>query len=90
MSGYRAAEQVRWAVEAGGIVVIDHKGEATTLGYPQAAIWDLLTRGESEERACAKLCAIASLDREAAQALMLDTVSTLREAGLLTQRGSDG
>ena len=60
-------------------------GVATTLGYPQAAIWDFLTRGEPEEKICAKLCAIASLDPAAAQALVMETVAALRDAGLVTR-----
>jgi hypothetical protein len=86
MTEYRAAEHVRWAVETGGVVLIDSAtGAATTLGYPQAAIWDFLTRGESDEEICAKLCAIASLDPAAARALVLDTVAALRDAGLVTR-----
>ena len=86
MSEYRAAEHVRWTVEAGGVVLIDGAtGVATTLGYPQAAIWDFLTRGEPEEKICAKLCAIASLDLAAARALVQETVAALRDAGLVTR-----
>jgi hypothetical protein len=86
MIEYRAGQHVRWAVEAGGVVLIDGvTGAATTLGYPQAAIWDFLTRGESGERMCAKLCAIASLDPAAAQALVRETVAALRDAGLVTR-----
>jgi hypothetical protein len=90
MSEYRAAEHVRWAVEAGGVVILDRAGQATTLGYPPAAIWDFLTRGESEERISAKLCAIASLDAEAAQALTRETVAALRAAGWIAPRDSSG
>lgn len=91
MSEYRAAPQVRWAVEAGGVVLIDcATGGATTLGYPQAAIWDFLTRGESSERIAAKLGAIASLDAAAAQALVLETVAALREAGYLARGDASG
>ena len=73
-------------METGGVVLIDGvTGAATTLGYPQAAIWDFLTRGESDEQICAKLCAIASLDPAAAQALARETMAALREAGLVTR-----
>ncbi|MGA2328433.1 MAG: PqqD family protein [Bryobacteraceae bacterium] len=91
MSEFRAAEQVRWAVEAAGVVLIDGAtGAATTLGYPEAAIWDLITRGDSRERIAAKLCAIAGLEPAAAQELVLNTVAVLREAGFLAPRGSGG
>jgi hypothetical protein len=91
MSEHRVAEKVRWAVEAGGVVIINGAtGAVTTLGYPQAAIWDFLTRGESRDRICAKLCPIASLDLAAAHALVLETVAALREAGLLAPGESSG
>ncbi len=84
MSGYRVAEQVRWAVEAAGVVLIHGAtGETVAVGYPRAAIWDSLTRGEDCERIAAKLCAIASLDPEAARKLVQETVDQWREAGLL-------
>jgi hypothetical protein len=91
MSEYRAAEQVRWAVEAAGVVLIDGvTGAATTLGYPEAAIWDLITRGDSRERIAAKLCAIAGLEPAAAHRLLLDTVAAWREAGFLAAGESSG
>ena len=84
MNGYRPAEQVRWAVEAAGVVLISGAtGAATSLSYPEAAIWDLITRGDSSEKIAAKLCAIAGLDAEAAQKLVLDTVEAWRKAGFL-------
>jgi hypothetical protein len=84
MSGYRVAEQVRWAVEVAGVVVIHGAtGETITVAYPRAAIWDFLTRGEDGERIAAKLCAIASLEPEAARKLVLETVAQWREAGFL-------
>ena len=91
MSEYRAAEQVRWAVEPGGVTLIDGTtGAATILGYPQAAIWDFLVRGESAEQMSAKLCAIASLDAAAAQVLVRETVAAWRQAGLLAPGESGG
>jgi hypothetical protein len=84
MSEYRVAEQVRWAVETAGVVLINNaNGAATTLGYPEAAIWDLITRGDPGERIAAKLCVIAGLDPAAAHQLVLDTVAAWRKAGFL-------
>ena len=91
MSEYRVADGVKWAVEAGGVVLIDcATGAGTTLGYPQAAIWDFLTRGESIVSIAAKVCAIASLDQAASEALVAETVAALREAGFLTIREARG
>jgi len=84
MNGYRVAEQVRGAVEAAAVVLIHGAtGETITVGYPRAAIWDFLTRGEDCERMAAKLCVIASLEPEAARKLVLETVAQWREAGLI-------
>jgi hypothetical protein len=77
-------------VEADGVLLIDRAGEATLLGYAEAAIWDLLTRGETSERIRAKLCDIASLEPAAAQALVRKTVTALRAAGLLMPGDSSG
>lgn len=84
MNQYRPAEQVRWAVEAAGVVLIHNTtGAATTLCYPEAAIWELVTRGDSNDRIAAKLCAIAGLELAAAYQLVLDTLAAWREAGFL-------
>jgi hypothetical protein len=84
MSEYRAAEQIRWAVEAAGVVLINGAtGAATSLSYPEAAIWDLITRGDSSEKIAAKLCAIAGLEPVAARKFVLDTVEAWRKAGFL-------
>jgi hypothetical protein len=83
MSG-RVPEQVKWAVETTGVALLNcATGAVTTLAYPQAAIWDFLTRGESPERIAALLCPIASLDEAAAAALVAETVAELRERGFL-------
>lgn len=91
MRGYRVAAGVRWAVEAGGVALVnDSTGTGATLGYPQAAIWDFLTRGEPGERIAARLCVVASLDMAAAQALVLETVAAWEQAGFLVPWGADG
>ena len=91
MSQYRVAEQASWAVEACGVVVVNRAtGVTTTLGYPRAAIWDFIARGQSGARIRAMLCAVASCDPPAARALLLETVAALREAGLLTEREPRG
>jgi hypothetical protein len=91
MSGFRVAELARWAVEADGVTLIHGgTGAALTLGYPRAAIWDFLTRGESCEQMGPKLCAIAACGPEAARALIGETLAALHEAGFVTRRDSRG
>lgn len=80
-----------WAVEARGVLLInDATGAVVTVGYPQAAIWEMLTGGESNERIARKLCAIASLEPEAAEALMRETVAAWRAAGFLAREEDRG
>ena len=89
MSNWRIADNIRWAVDLRGVVLInDATGGSTPLSYPQAAVWDLLTRGEPKARIHAKLCAIASLEPEAAEALLAGTISALREAGFVVPEES--
>ena len=91
MSEFRVAEHVRWAVEAAGVMLInDATGASLSLGYPQAAIWDFLARGESRERMVAKLCAIAALEPAAAQALAVETIAAWWEAGFVAPVDSCG
>jgi hypothetical protein len=91
MNRFRVAEPVRWAVEAAGVVLVnDATGAVITLGYPQAAVWDLLTRGDSGAKIGAKLCAIAALEPAAARALVRETAAALREAGFLILREQRG
>ena len=86
MSECRVAEHVRWAVEPAGVVLIDRTtGASATLDYPRAAIWDFLTRGETEEQMCGRMCAIASLDRDASLELLRRTVTELLAAGWLAE-----
>jgi len=77
---------VKWAVETRGVLLINEAtGAVVTVEYPQAAIWDLLTRGESNRQIARKLCAIASLDPDAAEALVRETLAAWREAGFLAR-----
>ncbi len=79
-----AAQGVRWAVEAWGVVLVhEGTGATVTLGYPQAAIWDFLTREETSDRIAERREVIASLDPAGAKALVVETVTALREAGFL-------
>jgi hypothetical protein len=73
-------------VETCGITLI-HRGTGTTrsLRYPEAALWDLLSRGYSYERTLSLLCAIASLAPEAAERLLLDSLAAWVEVGFLVR-----
>lgn len=85
---YRLAVDVQWAVRQKGVVVfLGSGGPAWHFDYPQAAVWDLLTRGYRHPRMVRLLCAIAALDEEGAERLLRESVEQWHEAGLLVPDG---
>jgi len=60
-----------YVVEPDGVRILTGGG-STFLPYPEAAVWDLLSRGEPLEAAAGKLGLIAGLDLEGARALVND------------------
>ncbi len=91
MGRYRCAEGVSWAVELHGVVVLDPRREsAIRLGYPEAALWDLVSRSESGERLTQKMGALGSLEAEAVERFVSETLRRWVEAGLLVAEEGDG
>jgi hypothetical protein len=93
-SRLRPAEGVRWAVEDAGVLVVDELRRLNLrLGYPQAAVWDLLARGR-ELADVAGL--IVRVGRGLGQGQGLDTLAGecaaewLREGWLRPLDGADG
>lgn len=84
MTEYRPADAVRWAVEPAGILLL-HTAAGTSrfLGYPQAAAWDLIARGDSIERVAAKLCPIASLEPAEVETMLVEFTASLLAEGYL-------
>jgi hypothetical protein len=82
---------VVWVVETTGLAVI-HRGADTRrwLPCPEAAAWDLLSRGYSHEAVTAALCAIASLPRAEAEARLQAMIGSWVEAGLLVEAADRG
>lgn len=67
-----------------GIVLINEKtGVVSLLGYPQAAVWDLLTRGYSYDRSVPMLTAITSLQADEIEALIAESLEKWLEDGFL-------
>jgi hypothetical protein len=77
-------EYVQWAVEQRGILLIDTRsGRQCMLTYPQAAVWDLLSRGHDVPAVIDLITAIASLDLEAAAKLVHDCLEAWVRRGFL-------
>jgi hypothetical protein len=78
------ARHVCWAVELDGVVVLNERnGRSLKLAYPQAAIWDFVTRGDSRKEIVCKIAAVASLAPEEAERLVVQTEAELRQSGFL-------
>lgn len=81
---YHWAPSTRWAVELKGIVLINEgTGAVSSLGYPQAAVWDLLTHGYSYDRSVCMLTAITSLQTGEVETLIAESLKTWVEDGFL-------
>jgi hypothetical protein len=80
----RPAPSVRWAVEDEGILVIDTgSGASHFLGYPDAAVWDLLARDYSGSRLARMLCLIGAFGWSESQRLIDTLLAEWETAGLL-------
>jgi len=87
----RPADHVRWAVNRSGVTLVDMRsGRAFVLAYPDAAVWDLLTRDGDAGRLTAKIARIADIDVERASRLVSDLTQRLRVEGLLASENPHG
>jgi hypothetical protein len=81
---YRCAPFTKWAVELDGILVINKESGATNfLKYPQAAIWDLLTREYSYEHIVDMVSAITSLQEDEVNTLIAACLAEWAQTGFL-------
>ncbi len=80
---YHVAPGVRWAVERTTLTLVDGRGGACRLGYPEAAVWDLVSRGYPLAEVARMIAAIASLDPTAADAIIRSAIEGWERAGLI-------
>lgn len=91
LATYRCAPHVSWTVERNGLLLLNAgNAKGCPLGYPQAALWDLLSRGNSYRQVVSKMRAIALLSAEATERFIADTMESWVEAGLLLREDGDG
>jgi hypothetical protein len=91
VSEYRPAKTVGWAVEPTGILVLDAAaGRSVFLGYPEAAAWDLIVRGNPPARVAAQLAHIASVAPAEAGRLTGELLARWCAEGLLEEGESGG
>jgi len=91
LATYRCAPHLSWTVERNGLLLLNSgNAKACQLGYPQAALWELLSRGNSYGQVVSKMRAIALLSAEATERFIADTVESWVQAGLLLREDGDG
>jgi hypothetical protein len=88
-SRYRITETVRWAVSRRGIQLLDTRSrKGAHLAYPEAAIWDLMSRGQGEEEVARRVALIAGTSQTRARELISATLKDWTESGFLTYAAS--
>ena len=79
---YQCMAAVQWVVEAGSIVLVNRESGATcSLEYPQAAIWDLMTRDYLYEQMLPMLSAITGLDKKNVHAILVESLKDWERNG---------
>jgi hypothetical protein len=90
MNNIRPSSRVQWVVETDGILLLHEAGTTLKLPYPKAAIWDFLTRGDTNRQIAHKVSAIASLKITAAMRLTEETIEELRRGEFLVPEERHG
>ncbi len=81
---YQCTPSTRWVVELDRIVVVNQMtGTVRSLEYPRAALWDFIARGYSYDQIIPMLCSIASLQRDAIEELVGQSLEQWTQAGFL-------
>ena len=86
MKTYRVAPSVRWSVGRTNLTVADGRGSVCTFDYPDAAVWDLLTRGYRYDDVVRLTAYIGALSAAEAAAVVRRALERWRDAGLIEER----
>jgi hypothetical protein len=85
------APHIGWIVEEGSVRVFHvQQGELLKLRYPEAAVWDLISRYLQEGDIVPKLAAISELNAAGARALLRSCLRRWLQAGVLVKTGAHG
>lgn len=75
MQNYRVENNVKWTVELHSIMLWDQEGCVHDIEYPQAAVWDFVSRGYSTSDIISRITHIATLTQAEASILVNDTLN---------------
>jgi hypothetical protein len=82
------APPIGWVVEEGSVRVFHlEQGALLVLRYPEAAIWDLISRYSREEEIVPKLAAICELNMAEARTLLRSCLRRWLQIGILLKTG---
>lgn len=88
---HRPAPGITWSVEQRGALVFDRSRTAPTwIGYPEAAIWDLLTRGTPWTQLVAVFATVAGVTADDAEKQAGAACRAWVESGLLEREAGGG
>jgi hypothetical protein len=88
---YRCHPDLAWSVENNTTILIRRDtGATSTLGYPEAALWDFLSRGIPLQRIVPLIAAIAGMEKSSAHAWMAGAIDEWTAAGWLIEAEQDG
>lgn len=88
MSNYRLSANVRWVVDRFTVRLTSANGASLTLHYPEAAVWDLLSRGHPFVKVVSMITHIAGLDQSAADVLVRRAIEDWARGGFV-EAGTD-
>ena len=81
---YLIGPGVGWVVESKGVLVRNADGNRF-LDYPQAAVWDLFSRGYRFAQVVSMVAAIVSVDHETSRTIVTKAVDDWMGCGFLTK-----
>lgn len=88
MSTYRLCPDVRWVVDRFTVRLTGANDASLTLHYPEAAVWDLLSRGYPFAKVVSMITHIAGLDQSAADVLVRRAIGDWARSGFV-EGGTD-
>ena len=83
-AAFQPDPEIRSVVEPAGVKLVRGQSE-TSLGYPEAAIWDMAVRGYDRARIVDTLQHIIEVTPAHAEQIALDTLQMLSERGFGSQ-----
>lgn len=90
MPELRPAADIAWAVEDDGITLWRRGAAPVSLRYPEAAAWDLVTRGVSTARMVRLLAAIWALSEKGAAQRLATLLVQWRHRGWIEESAHAG